>query len=119
MGINCYKISFSDNYTSEIYTKKDLDLNYLKSEIEKMTQCEVVKIAVQTDIQKYDPLKQTIDLYYSVDYDFLNNPMYFNRLLIPKIKDTITELNVNEKMRTFINNVYGEDVKIPSIRFSR
>lgn len=117
MSIKIYKVAFADNYSTEFKTPKDLDLAMLKAEIEKISSIEVKQINKLEERQKF-PIDSLDDLYFSVDFDYMNFPFFYNRILIPKVKETITWENVNEKMRDFVNFAYGIDVKIPSIKFS-
>lgn len=117
MSIKVYKVSFADNYSTEFKTPKDLDLAALKIELEKISSIEVKQINKLEEGQKF-PIDSLEDLYFSVDFDYMNVPLFYNRILIPKVKQTITWENVNEKMRDFVNFTYGIDVKIPSIRLS-
>lgn len=117
MALKVYKVSFADNYSTEIKSKFDLTPEFLKSELEKISSIEVKQVLKLEDSMKFD-IESKKDIYFSVDFDYMGFPMYYNRILIPKVKDTIDSFNVEEKMRTFVNNVYGTDVKIPSIKFS-
>lgn len=117
MSIKVYKVSFADNYSTEFKTLKDLDLTALKIELEKISSIEVKQILKLEESQKFE-IDSKKDLYFSVDFDYMNVPLFYNRILIPKVKETITWENVNEKMRDFVNFAYGTDVKIPSIKFS-
>ena len=44
--LKCYKITFDNSNTTEIYTSKSLTEDFLKSEIEKLTTRKVTKIMI-------------------------------------------------------------------------
>ena len=116
-GLNIYKVSFVDNFSTEFRTKKDLSLEQLKQEIEKISSIEVRQINKLEESQKFNVV-QPKDIYFTIEYDYEGYPIFNNRILIPKIKDSITYLNVEEKMRDFANFVYGTDSRVPVIKFS-
>lgn len=113
--LKCYKITFDNSNTTEIYTSKSLTEDFLKSEIEKLTTRKVTKIMILENAKKYDVTKTTKDLYYSVDFDVLGVPMYFNRILIPECDGT-DEILVS-KMKRFIENIYPINTKVRSLKF--
>lgn len=113
--LKSYKVAFDSGQTTEINTTKVFTEDFLKNEIEKITDRKVVKIQILENAKKYDPNKTSKDIYYSVDFDVLGVPMYFNRILIPECTGT-DEILVS-KMKKFIENIYPANTKVRSLKF--
>lgn len=121
-GLNTYKVTFDNNTYTEINTPLDLTNDFVKSELEKVSSVEVVKVQKLTDTDFYNPNIKTTDLYFSVDFDYMGVPRFFNRILVPSIKleyipwesDDI----LNAKMETLTKNLFGVNAKLKSCRRS-
>ena len=55
--LKCYKVAFDSGQTTEINTPKVFTEDYIKSEIEKITDRTVVKVQILENAKKYDPNK--------------------------------------------------------------
>lgn len=118
--LNVYRVAFSNNTSLEITTKQKLSSAIIKSELEKITKCEVSKVSELTNVEVFDIVNNPVDIYFGVDYDFLGMPRKFNRLLIPNIKDELipdsSDDLLRSKMKNLVNVLYGVDTKTTGLR---
>lgn len=121
-GLNTYKVTFENNTYTEINTPLDLTNDFIKSELEKISSVQVVKVQKLTDTDFYNPNTKTTDIYFSVDYDYMGVPRLFNRILIPSIKNEYVPWEADDilmsKMETLTKNLFGVNTKLKSCRRS-
>lgn len=120
MSLNVYKVSFSNNTSADITTPLTLTSDFIKSEFEKISKVEVVKVSEVTNVDTYNATITDRDVYFGVMYNHLGNERIFNRILIPNIKDVYLpdseEKALALKVQTLAKNLYGINVELKALR---